>query len=421
MFAVLYFRYAPTQLAADDIGWLSGQTPTVFDQYRVIPRASFHLLSVTAGANVRAAQLMVVAFHLLNAILVGCLARALALSEVASRIASVVFAINPVTLGTLTWVSCFSYVQGTTFALLALLAFRRGQQGEGWGFVGSGLAYLAALGCTHEVLFLPAVFLVLTSFEWRGARQAWPGLLVSAACTAAGLLVSHVGYGFDRFGVDSSGLLAPTFLTALLSSVISLATSLSIAYAASFAGSTTPLLQLCLSEPARWALTVATVVLTATRWRPTPDWRVRLHLGAAFMALVSPYVIRLYLTPGTVRYDPRYVLAGRVFYVAFVALALLLGELVAPFYARPGAAWRRWVGVALPLLAYGSVVLVAYEPHHFLGLNVRLGPPPVEMPRWNPYENDSFAVGAALSGGLLAIVASRVWTAVSCRSRPRAS
>jgi hypothetical protein len=326
----------------------------------------------------------------------------------------VVLAINPVTLGTLTWVSCFSYVQGTTLALVALLAFRRGQMGDGLGFLAGGLAYLAALECSHEVLFLPAVFIALSWLE-RVARPVWPGLCVSVVCTAVGLAVSHFGYGFDRFGVDGRDLLTPGFVIALSSSILSLAASLGLAYAVSFFGSTTTLVQICLNEAVRWIVTVGALAWAAFRWRPTRAWRLHLCLLVAFGALITPYVIRLYLTPDTVRYDPRYLLAGRVFYPAFAVLALLLGELLAPLYARPAAAWMRWMGWAAPLLAYGYALLFAYAPRHFLGFEVHLGPPPDDLPRWNPYEHDSVATGVVAGVALLAILAVRVWSGISRR------
>lgn len=55
--------------------------------------------------------------------LLGHLCRKLLNSQIAARVAALVFLVNPITLSTLTWISCFSYVLGTSLTLASLLAF----------------------------------------------------------------------------------------------------------------------------------------------------------------------------------------------------------------------------------------------------------------------------------------------------------
>ena len=59
----LFLRYANLQLAADDIAWLGGETPTVFDQYRIVPRLFFETLRLLFGESAAAALSMVFFFH----------------------------------------------------------------------------------------------------------------------------------------------------------------------------------------------------------------------------------------------------------------------------------------------------------------------------------------------------------------------
>jgi len=121
-----FVHNAHLQLAADDIGWLRGEAPTVFDQYRTIPRFFFVSLYALFGPSPVAALAMIFLFHFANSLLVGCLCQKLLNSQIATKVANFVFLINPITLTTLTWISCFSYVLGTSLALTSLLAAWKG-------------------------------------------------------------------------------------------------------------------------------------------------------------------------------------------------------------------------------------------------------------------------------------------------------
>jgi hypothetical protein len=68
---LVFFVYnANLQLASDDISWLEGEAPTVFDQYRKIPRLFFVSLRALFGPSAVAALAMIVLSHSLNALLV---------------------------------------------------------------------------------------------------------------------------------------------------------------------------------------------------------------------------------------------------------------------------------------------------------------------------------------------------------------
>jgi len=127
---IFFVDQANLQLASDDVVWLQGGAPTVFDQYRKIPRLVFVSLHALFGPNAIAALAVIFLFHALNTLLVHCLGRRLLEGGGAALVAAGVFAVNPLTLNTLTWISCLPYVLGTSFALLALLAFDQAASGS---------------------------------------------------------------------------------------------------------------------------------------------------------------------------------------------------------------------------------------------------------------------------------------------------
>ena len=119
-------------------------------------------------------------------------------------------------------------------------------------------------------------------------------------------------------------------------------------------------------------------------YRDDRTWRLRLALVLAFLALITPYIIRLFLTPGLVSFHISYVLSSRVFYLPFAILALLLGHLIAWLYrVIRGRRWA-WLLVLLPLVAFIHA-LYLYDRNDFLGLNVIRGVSQQMPLPWNPF------------------------------------
>ncbi len=431
--SAFFVDQAHLELATDDIAWLQGQAPTVFDQYRAIPHLFFMALHALVGANAVAALILIFAFHCLNTFLVYRFAGQVLADPAAALAAAGVFLINPITLSTLTWISCFSYVLGTTLALLAVLAFWRAneqgssqglldtrkdgqkpgfetgatpahaeqiRQGEKlrprskpgfWYFRGStnqGLMMALALACfgagllcTHEIFFLPVALGVLGWYQGQPRR----GAAFLAVGLALAWLANTFVYDFGRYGVEASRLFSLDFALAAISSALSSGLALTVAYPLSFLVKTLDFLRLCFVEPARWGMTALMLAAYVQFGRNTRAWRLHLALAAAFVALITPYIIRLYLTPDTVNYDISYALSGRVFYLPFTILALFLGQLVSATRAYIREHRWGWLALLVPLLAYGHALWL-YDREDFLGLNVALQPlaEPVP-PRWNPY------------------------------------
>jgi hypothetical protein len=384
---VFFVDHAHLELATDDIGWLQGQAPTVFDRYREIPRFFFVALHAIAGSNALAALTLIFAFHCLNTLLVYILAHRILADPIAALAAAGVFLINPITLSTLTWISCFSYVLGTSLALLSLLAFWRANEPQPTNHKPMVAIALACFGvglfCTHEIFFLPVVFGILGWYQ----GQPKQGITLFAAAMALALLVNTFVYDFGRYGVEASRLFTSDFVLAYVSSAQSSGLALALAYPLSFLCKTLNFLSFCFAEPVRWGMTLMLLAVYVQFSRNTKAWRLHLALSTAFIALITPYIIRLYLTPDTVNYDISYALSGRVFYLPFTIMALLLGRLVSAartFLHEHHLGSLVWL---VPLLAYGHA-LWYYKRSDFLGLNVALQalPEPVP-PRWNPYAN----------------------------------
>jgi hypothetical protein len=459
-------RNAHLQLASDDFGWLRGETPTVFDRYRVIPRAFFIALHGLVGPRPEAALAMSALFHAGNALLVHALARRLLGSPTAARAALVVFLINPITLATITWFSCFSYVLGTTLALLSLLAaWRAVSAGAPWTWALAALAcYGVGLFCTHELFLLPACFLVL---GWLGGM---PGLrraaILAAVAASGGALVNAFVYDFGRHGIESRQLVSLDFAAAWVSSAFAYGLSLAIAYPLSFLAHTLDFLRVCFEQEVRWAMTFLLVGGWALAVRSGRGGRLPTALALCFAALITPYVIRLYLMPGAADYHISYVLTGRVFYLPFTMVSLAIGHALAaalasrrgglgaeehPFATEPpwdrrrappvvgtrrglggeGASVRdgapmgpatgpglaRWL--LLPLFAAWAHSLFLYGPSDFMGLSVWRGGGTAQPPPWSPYAHESHAwllCGPLL---LLAMASGTRWRQVLSAIRER--
>lgn len=401
---VFYARFTYSRLAPDDILWYQGRAATVFDEYRVIPLACFRALNALFGRSIVAAQGMIFLFHTLNTILIYHLSRSLLSNVVIGRTAAIIFFINPVTLGALTWISCFSYIIGASFALAALLAFVRSAlpdaaRPRAWSALAVG-CYVVGLFCSHEIFLLPVAFVLLGwLFDPRAARR---GLVLLALSMAVAVPVYLFFYHFDRYGIESTNMLSAGFVSALASSGLSLGASLLAAYPLSFGVKTYDFLRECFSETTRWMLTLAALLTLAASYKANRRGRLPLVLSLTFGALIAPYVSRLYLMSGAINYHPSYMLGGRVFYVPFIAVALLAGYLLHDL-ARDDRFRGGLLLVAGGLYLHAAFFL--YNQYDFMGLAVSDTPPAGAPPPWNPYANDHslwLVVGGVVAALLLA-------------------
>jgi len=410
------------QLASDDIDWFKGGIPTVFDQYRYIPRFFFTSLYIWFGVSPIAALVMIFCFHFANSLLLYSFCQKLLDSQIAAGVAAFVLLVNPVTLTTLTWFSCFSYVLGTSLALLSLLAFWKSKETKRsllWSIIAL-CCYGAGLFCFHELLFLPVLFL-LFGWLWKDTSLK-RGVILSSVAMTFGMLVNFFVYNFGRYGITATELFSPDFLTAFVSSALSFGLSLGLAYPLSFFVKTMDFLQFCFSEPLRWGITIALVSGGIFLYMSSRAWRLRLVLACSFMTFITPYIIRLYLIPDIGNYHISYVLSGRLFYLPFTVIALIWGGLAAKFYKRYAQKYKLIRG--LPILfgaAYFHALLILYDKEDFMGLNFLHGepstmPPPSIPPPWSPY-NDSRLIWG-ISSVLVFIIVGLIRFAFRKRCQP---
>lgn len=381
---IFLLRFAHLQLASDDLDWLSGRTPTVFDQYRLIPRLFFQGLNALFGPNPIAALGMSFLFHTANIILVYWLARQWFSGKVGPLVAAWVFAINPLTLSTLTWFSCFSYVLGTTFGLCALLfALKSNSQRASPLWLGLAYtSYMLALFSSHELLFLPVIF---PAWGWYKSKIDPKALLLFGLAALSGLAVNQWYYRFSDLQVNPAALFSGQFLLAASSSLASFGSALTLVYLPSFFVQPMDMLQFLFSEPWRWWVT-ALAGLAGVFAISRRSWRILLIALLSFAALIAPYILRLYLMPPGVFYSPEYILSGRVFYTPFLLLALGFGAAA----RKIESIGRRWTGLIFFIggLSYVWAMLFTYRPSDFLGLSVMRNSPAgplIPLENWNPY------------------------------------
>jgi len=352
------------------------------------------------GPNPVAALAMIFTFHFANALLVSRLGQELLNSHIAARAAALVFLINPITLSTLTWMSCFSYVLGTSLALTSLLAAWKGSAEDAdnpllWWLIALA-CFGAGLFCSHEMFFLPILFLL---FGWlrRGAARGW-GVVSFVVAMIFAVLVNVFVYDFGRYGVETIKLFTPGFVSAFASSALSFGFSLGVAYPLSFLAKTQDFLRVCFSEPLRWGMTLALLGGGVLFYKPNRAWRLRLALAFSFAALIAPYIIRVYLTPDGVNYHISYVLAGRVFYLPFAIIALTWGGIVARLWREHKEHKLVWLLPLLSVAAYFHALLYLYDRADFVGLQVLRGSSRRFPLRWTPYAEDELVwfVGSVL-------------------------
>lgn len=102
-----------------------------------------------------------VALHALNALLAMCLLRRLGLSRVAAWLCALLFALHPLQVESVAWITERKNVLSGTFYLAAFLLYARHRQtGRWWTYGLALLAYIGALlSKTASVTFVPSLFL----------------------------------------------------------------------------------------------------------------------------------------------------------------------------------------------------------------------------------------------------------------------
>jgi len=173
--------------------WLS---PADYDDFPVT-KSSFWLQWRLWGADPTGYHVTGIAFHAIVAVLVWLVLRGL--NVPGAWPAALLFAVHPVNVPSVAWISEQKNTLSLAFAMLALLSYLRFEMSRRrrWYVVSLAL-FLVALGSKTSVVMLPAVLLVLA--WWRRGRitvsdvvRSGPFFLASAATGAA-----TIWFQFDR-------------------------------------------------------------------------------------------------------------------------------------------------------------------------------------------------------------------------------
>ena len=136
-----------------------------------------------------------IVLHAISAVLVWRLL--LCLRVPGAWLAAAVFAVHPVNVESVAWISQRKNVLAMVFCLPAALAYFRSQRGAHKGWYAAALVFFAlALLSKAAVVMLPLALLVLTWY--RRGRLGWRDLAVSAPMLAMSLVLGLVTVVFQR-------------------------------------------------------------------------------------------------------------------------------------------------------------------------------------------------------------------------------
>jgi hypothetical protein len=157
--------------------WFSAHSQS---QYFPLVYTTFRMEYAMWGLNPVGYHIVNVGFHIVNALLVWALLRRLALP--AAWMVAAIFALHPVQVETVAWVTELKNTESTMFYLLAIFAWLRFCTGQGRWYYGLALALHAlALSAKTTACTLPAVLLLVLWLKnervgWRRVVQVLPFL-----------------------------------------------------------------------------------------------------------------------------------------------------------------------------------------------------------------------------------------------------
>jgi protein O-mannosyl-transferase len=347
--------FGPAQL-----GWML----TAFHKGHWIPVTwlSFALDFTIWGMEPRGYHLTNVLLHAANAGLVGLLAarliRAGGEAAAAARLvggaaAALVWALHPLRVESIAWVTERRDVLSGFFFLLALLGYLRAAREErAWrsrwyGF--SLIAFALALGSKSMTVSLPVVLLILDVYplrRWRGVGDR-ARLAEKIPFALLGLLAGAVAMVAVRAGGSASSLADLGIGQRLAISAYGLAFYL---WKSLVPVGLSPLYELPLHldplTPVYVASMVLVVAMTAAAVAVRRRWPWLLAAWAAYVVMLLPVV-------GIVHNGPQ-IAADRYTYLPSLPFALLAGQAVAIL-------WRRRWTVAVPAALVSLLALVTVE------------------------------------------------------------
>ena len=184
--------------------WIPGYTP----QYYPLVFTSFWIEYALWGLEPVGSHLLNILLHAVNALLVWMLMRRLGLPG--AWLIGAVFAVHPVHVESVAWITERKNVLSGCFYLSALLAYLRFDEqsragrpnaGDGWGWYGAALGlYVAALLSKSVTCTLPAALILVMLYlrrplTWRQVRLLAPMCAIGLVAAANTILVERLNVG----------------------------------------------------------------------------------------------------------------------------------------------------------------------------------------------------------------------------------
>jgi Tfp pilus assembly protein PilF len=274
-------------------GIVGAEGGAVVWNYWPIPRASFwldrHLWGVdTRGQpNLVAARITNVALHALIALLLGIVL--LRLDVPGARLAALVFAVHPMAVESVAWITERKTLLGTAFGLATLLAWLRFER-EGarrWYLAALGL-FVATLLAKTSTVMLPVVLVLLRWYERKPLDARAVARL--APFFAASLVGGVTSIVFERHFIGSQGDFFETSIAERVATagwiVWFYAGHVLAPFSVSF---NYPRFAIDAASPTDWLPSAALVVVGAVLWRHRDTWaRPWLLALGAFVANLFP-------------------------------------------------------------------------------------------------------------------------------------
>jgi len=318
------------------------------------------------GLDPAALHLAGILLHAMNSALLFCLVRRFlsgqAVAEPAGMLAAVVatftWAIHPLRVEPVAWISGLGYPLSAFFALLTLWAFVTDLQHPSVRLRWAALAgYALSLLCYPAAAGLPGLLFCLGAMHASAGappgsvivgalRRVWPYLAASALILGLTLLTRQTTdsgiwrnpVSLDHIGLDVRFLQA-FFVWAWPLQKTLVPVGLGPVYP--------DVWQLTTTSVAAWASVGAVLALTFLAWKSRHSWPAALPLWIGYLALAAP-------TLGVL--DPPFSPADRYSYIPLLPITLLAATGLAAIFSHPGRRIR--VGAAALATAASACLLM---------------------------------------------------------------
>jgi Flp pilus assembly protein TadD len=314
--------------------WL---TPTALPQYYPVVFTSFWVEHHIWGNVPLGYHAVNVALHIVNAILVWVVLRRLEVKG--AFLAAAIFALHPVHVESVAWVTERKNVMSGMFSLLALLAWWRFLDRRSWRSYALVLSlFTCAMLCKTMAVTLPFVFLLLVWGKepsgWRRElRWVWPLLLVAVALGLVTAWREHVEKAINvlpHLSVLDRSLIAGRALWFYAEKLL-WPTDLAFIY---------PRWTVDSGSPWAYAFPAAALLVPVCLWY----WRQR--VGRAPLVAVVFFALTLSPVLGFANFNFQSLsyVADHFQYLASIGVIALAAGVVTSFFERLGSTYR-WLGV----------------------------------------------------------------------------